>query len=89
MNRLSTTKRARILRQLVGGVSLREITRIGLSRATIRAMDQWSTVTIEPADGRTCKGCGTFRRTDLASSRNLSPAEEANAVREERARRYP
>ena len=49
--------------------------------------DQWSTVTIEPADGRTCKGCGTFRRTDLAQSRNLSPAEEANAVREERARR--
>ena len=49
--------------------------------------EQWSTVTIEPADGRTCKGCGTFRRTDLAHSRNFSPAEEANAVRDERARR--
>ena len=45
--------------------------------------EQWSTVTIEPADGRTCRGCGTFRRTDLPHSRNLSPAEEANAMREE------
>lgn len=45
--------------------------------------EQWSTVTIEPADGRTCRGCGTFRRTDLPHSRNLSPAEEADAVREE------
>ena len=48
---------------------------------------QWSTVTIEPIDGRTCEGCGTFRRMDLPHSRNLSPAEEANAVREEHARR--
>ena len=48
---------------------------------------QWSTVTIEPTDGRTCEGCGTFRRTDLPHSRNISPAEEANAVREEHARR--
>ena len=51
------------------------------------ADEQWSTVTIEPTDGRTCEGCGTFRRTDLPNSRNLSPAEEANAVREEHARR--
>ena len=51
------------------------------------ADEQWSTVTIEPTDGRTCEGCGTFRRTDLPDSRNLSPAEEANAVREEHARR--
>ena len=49
--------------------------------------EQWSTVTIEPADGRTCRGCGTFRRTDLPHGRNLGPAGEANAVREERARR--
>ena len=49
--------------------------------------EQWSTVTIEPTDGRTCEGCGTFRRTDLPHSRNLSPAEEATAVREEHARR--
>ena len=52
------------------------------------ADEQWSTVTIEPTDGRiTCEGCGTFQRTDLPHSRNLSPAEEANAVREEHARR--
>ncbi len=49
--------------------------------------EQWSTVTIEPADGRLCRGCGTFRRTGLPHGRNLGPAEEANAVREQRPRR--
>ena len=43
---------------------------------------QWSSVTIEPADGRTCRGCGTFRRSDLPQGRNLTPAGEARAVRD-------
>ncbi len=42
---------------------------------------QWSSVTIEPADGRTCRGCGTFRRSDLPQGRNLTPDEELQAVR--------
>ena len=32
--------------------------------------DQWSTVTIAPADGRTCEGCGTFRRSALPERRS-------------------
>ena len=35
--------------------------------------DQWSTATISAADGRTCKGCGTFTRTALPERRSLSP----------------
>ena len=35
--------------------------------------DQWSTVTIAPADGRKCKGCGTFARASLPERRSLSP----------------
>ena len=35
--------------------------------------DQWSTVTISAADGRKCKGCGTFTRTALPERRSLSP----------------
>ena len=35
--------------------------------------DQWSTVTIAPADGRKCKGCGTFTRASLPERRSLSP----------------
>ena len=45
--------------------------------------EQWSSVTIEPADGRACRGCGTFRRSALPTSRNFSPAAETNALREE------
>ena len=45
--------------------------------------EQWSSVTIEPADGRACRGCGTFRRSALPTSRNFSPAAERNALREE------
>ena len=47
------------------------------------ADEQWSSVTIEPDDGRTCRGCGTFRRSALPGSRNLGPASEKNALREE------
>ena len=47
------------------------------------ADEQWSSVTIEPDDGRTCRGCGTFRRSALPRSRNLGPASERNALREE------
>ena len=47
------------------------------------ADEQWSSVTIEPDDGRTCRGCGTFRRSALPESRNLGPASEKNALREE------
>ena len=35
--------------------------------------EQWSSVTIAPADGRKCKGCGTFSRTALPERRSLSP----------------
>lgn len=35
--------------------------------------EQWSTVTISPADGRKCKGCGTFTRTALPERRSISP----------------
>ena len=34
--------------------------------------EQWSEVTITPADGRTCKGCGTFQRSALPERRSLS-----------------
>ena len=34
--------------------------------------EQWSEVTIAPADGRTCKGCGTFQRSALPERRSLS-----------------
>ena len=44
---------------------------------------QWSSVTIEPADGRSCRGCGTFQRSVLPTSRNFGPASERNALREE------
>ena len=35
--------------------------------------EQWSTATIAVADGRKCKGCGTFTRTALPERRSLSP----------------
>ena len=35
--------------------------------------DQWSTVTIQPADGRTCQGCGTFSRAALPPGRLFAP----------------
>ena len=35
------------------------------------ADEQWTTVTISPADGKRCRGCGTFRRTDLPTNRML------------------
>ena len=47
------------------------------------ADEQWSSVTIEPDDGRTCRGCGTFRRSALPGSRNLDPASERKTLREE------
>lgn len=34
--------------------------------------DQWSSVTIQPADGRTCQGCGTFARSSLPTTDSLS-----------------
>ena len=33
--------------------------------------EQWSEVTIEPVDGRTCKGCGMFQRSALPEGRLL------------------
>ena len=47
------------------------------------ADEQWSSVTIEPDDGRTCRGCGTFQRSALPRSRIVGPAAERNALREE------
>ena len=38
------------------------------------ADDAWSSVTIEPADGRVCDGCGTFLAESLPVSRTLAPA---------------
>ena len=35
--------------------------------------EQWSSVTISPADGRVCQGCGTFARGILPSGRSLMP----------------
>ena len=35
--------------------------------------DQWSSVTISPADGRKCKGCGTFSRAGLPAGRLFNP----------------
>lgn len=49
--------------------------------------DQWSSVTIQPADGRTCRGCGTFARSALPAGRSFVPAvadpEEIPSVIEE------
>lgn len=47
--------------------------------------EQWSSVTIEPADGRTCRGCGTYQRTSLQHSRDLGPAEETRMLQQESA----
>ena len=49
--------------------------------------EQWSEVTIAPADGRTCKGCGTFQRSALPERRFLSlgsaDPSEVESFREE------
>ena len=49
--------------------------------------EQWSSVTIQPADGRTCDGCGTFARDTLPSGRSLTlksadPAEIPTFIEE-------
>ncbi|MCY4059291.1 MAG: hypothetical protein OXG44_14945 [Gammaproteobacteria bacterium] len=49
--------------------------------------DQWSSVTIQPADGRTCSGCGTFTRSSLPTTDSLSltsadPAEVPTFIEE-------
>ena len=37
------------------------------------ADQQWTTVTIQPADGKVCQGCGTFQRASLPRSSSLVP----------------
>ena len=43
--------------------------------------EQWSEVTIAPADGRTCKGCGTFRRSALPEGRLLRGSADPNEAK--------
>ena len=40
--------------------------------------EQWSSVTIQPADGRTCDGCGTFARETLPIDPSLLTLESAD-----------
>ena len=50
--------------------------------------EQWSSVTIQPADGRTCDGCGTFAREtlpidpSLLTLKSADPAEITTLIEE-------